>query len=224
MPRARARERHGTRTPAARAPALMALGSIVFFQGDFERADKLLRRERDVGCALPASRRSSAVALGLAHDGRDGARRSGRRRAVCGRIRRGRRAAGAALAREFFVDVFRRTSALYLATSIEPAICTSRCSPCAGPTAISGEWGSSSSISPCCGSSSSDMQRPEPCRARGLRWAVSSVISAQSHGVWESWPARMQPRGSPCAPRGCSARWRACSTASARPRSRRTAR
>jgi non-specific serine/threonine protein kinase len=38
----RALARHAQATPAQRAQGLMALGSIVFFQGDFERADRLL--------------------------------------------------------------------------------------------------------------------------------------------------------------------------------------
>ncbi len=62
LERALARGTHAT--PAARAPALMALGSIVFFQGDFERADTLFDESATLAAAAgqPAI---SAVSLGL---------------------------------------------------------------------------------------------------------------------------------------------------------------
>ena len=62
LERALARGTQGT--PAARAPALMALGSIVFFQNDFERADQLFDESATLAAAAgqPAI---SAVSLGF---------------------------------------------------------------------------------------------------------------------------------------------------------------
>jgi hypothetical protein len=60
----RALARDTSAAPAERAPALMALGSIVFFQGQFDRADGLL--EESAALAGAAGEPSiAAVALGL---------------------------------------------------------------------------------------------------------------------------------------------------------------
>ena len=77
----RALARSAAPPPARRAQALMALGSIVFFQGDFERAHASARGERGAG-----ARRRRALDRGgrprVADDGGDRARGfRGRRRA-----------------------------------------------------------------------------------------------------------------------------------------------
>ena len=62
LERALTRGMHATH--AERAPALMALGSIVFFQGDFERADKLFDESATLAAAA-GQPGISAISLGL---------------------------------------------------------------------------------------------------------------------------------------------------------------
>lgn len=57
----RALAKGASAAPSERAPALLALGSLVFFQGDFERADRLLGES----AALAGEPATAALALGL---------------------------------------------------------------------------------------------------------------------------------------------------------------
>ena len=146
----------------------MALGSLVFFQGDFERAERMLRGRRDAGARRRRSR----------HDGRrfritDDARRSNAgtsqraaRRAAgfCGGRSRKPASPGSKASR-CRTSPTRRCSP---GTSIVPGTCTSRRSRWDARRAISGESASSCSISRCCAWFSNVTWKPELC-VRGDR-------------------------------------------------------
>ena len=128
--------------PALRAKALMGLGSMMFFQGDFVRTRALLEESATLGAGRRRFVRRR-VLLGMSRDGGAGARRHRRvrtnrhRRAGRGACERNSVGAGSVSCR------VSRTRPCTRATSTAPAGCTRKRWSCLAGRERNGAWGSS---------------------------------------------------------------------------------
>ena len=181
----------------------MALGSIIFFQGDFGRADGLL--EESAALAQTAGELSTAAfALGI------GTMAAMERGDLEGAERRASASAAAARAAgapwlECFSLTYKPMGRCTRVTSIAPVRCTNRGSRCFARRVKHGATGIALSDLALLRVVQERHREARAHAARRSRSDASSAIAGPSPGRSGSWPARTQPRtlGTSRAPSRC---------------------